>query len=511
MDSNKLHNTIIAIRYYYVLFYVLFTGLAAFIPVRLIIDGHAGVIYDLLAAGGVLLMLIDLLGRQKMFRSAGSTFLVVFMVCYLISLIANIRYGYADNVKTMVWTAIQFFVLAAIDIRDAGQMRKLFTVLAVLFSLLWTFAALWSIGEYIVRYSAEYWLMDSITITREGFADGRLFGIFTDPNYASLCSLCVIVFSVIVFYLYRSVPLRVFNVFVIVIQLIYVVLSGSRTSMLCLYLGAVILGLGIGLIRSEKRKKPVRAVAAVIAAVLILAVSAGICTVLKTGLSYLPEIYYEAQIGSGQESDKDVQDDSGNAEKPPARVSFEREDVDESDDISNNRFKIWKDYIEVFKASPIVGTSPRNALKFAEDRFSDLYIIKKQYSVHNSYLSVPVATGILGSIPVFLWMMALLVKMTGYLIRRRYSRDEYYPVAAALYILLAMLAAGAFPLMFIFFNNMVISVLFWLIVGLANICMEFSEPERVKGSLCGRIFKIFRIKRFAGNGAERTADTGVQE
>ena len=41
------------------------------------------------------------------------------------------------------------------------------------------------------------------------------------------------------------------------------------------------------------------------------------------------------------------------------------------------RFSIWKSSVEIFKTSPIYGTSPRNLLSYAHDKLPNTFISQK--------------------------------------------------------------------------------------------------------------------------------------
>ena len=134
--------------------------------------------------------------------------------------------------------------------------------------------------------------------------------------------------------------------------------------------------------------------------------------------------------------------------------------------------------MNVFKKAPIVGTSPRNALAFAEDNFDSLFIIDKQYSVHNSYLAVLVSTGILGTLCLMPWAIATVVEIFGYIIRNRHRQDRFYRRVFLMSSLLVCFAIAAFPLMFVFFNNMIIDLIFWFSLGYTKSLIRSSEPEK---------------------------------
>jgi len=77
---------------------------------------------------------------------------------------------------------------------------------------------------------------------RQGFVESRLFGILASPNYLSLISLIVIIF---LFFNMNNLGKRYkqLSIVAIVLNFIYIVLSGSRTTYICLVVAAFLYSL----------------------------------------------------------------------------------------------------------------------------------------------------------------------------------------------------------------------------------------------------------------------------
>lgn len=455
----SLSNSFAQARFFYILFYVFTLSTVTVGPVRVVFDTHPAntLIYYALAGVGALLILLDFSHRQILFTTKNCFLLVLFLVANAVSILCNIRYGITDNLKTFFWTAIQLFLLLCIDTTVPPEKHfKQLRIIAEVFVFVWTFWVIWSLGMFLLQYHTEILLEGNSMPTRFGFMQERLFGVFTDPNYAALCSLVAIVFTLLILRMGKSSAAgRVYRIAVIILQICYVVASGSRTVLICIIASCAV-GVGFTVFTSCRKKRTV-AVSAIIA-VLAMAVAVGTVFVLyylvQTLLHFLPYFF------------------------TGALADFSRADVLESTDTSNGRMTIWRDYIKVFQTTPIVGTSPRNALEYAQAHFESLYIVRREYTVHNGYLSLFVCTGLLGAIPMCIWIITAIYTVVEYLFRRESSQDEYYQVVLILSLLLIGLALAGLPLQMLFFGNNLIDLLFWIVLGYVQGFIRMSEPER---------------------------------
>ena len=547
-DTQKkqlIRNIYTKVRHVYILIYMFIVASVAMIPVRLATDGKMGIVYMGLAGVGFLLLLTEFYLHISQYRNWSGILRILFMCACVISMVANMKYGITDNIKTLCWTGIQIFVLMAVDTElSTVQIIRQFRQFSEAFSFIWSVGVLLSLRLFILQYSNEYWLMDSVTITREGFTEGRLFGVFTDPNYAALCSCAVIFFAICNILLGRKKILSIiYHAIIIFMQVSYVILSGSRTAQV----GIIFIVFAVALLLIVKCciSKKMNMIWKVVIPFICACVAVVICffgwKVLKKGYSYVPEVYAsifenkkeitiesegltegevitesepvteeevvtESEPVAGEEIVTESEPVAGEevvtenepvageevvTENAPAtevevttenevaeigEISFIRDDVEDTDDISNNRFSIWKDYIEVFKTTPIVGTSPRNALKYAEDHFTSSYIVEMQYSVHNTYLALFVCTGLIGGILMMLWLLLTAARVIKYLVVHPMKQPGYY-VILMLTCIVVIYAIAAFPLMFMFFNNMIVDIVFWVTLGFLMALIKKYEKE----------------------------------
>ena len=177
----------------------------------------------------------------------------------------------------------------------------------------------------------------------QGFYESRLFGVYQDPNYASITGIMSVFLCMYNFTKVKNIFFRIFYVVNIIVQFMYTVMSGSRTAEVCL-LVTIFIG-AFFVIRKYCFKLDFKRTTAVVVS-LFLGISCSL-TVYFT----IPASKYVLQFAPSFISSE---------QKEP--VTFERADVEGNPDISNLRFKIWESGLEIYTGHPIFGTSPRAQL-----------------------------------------------------------------------------------------------------------------------------------------------------
>jgi O-antigen ligase len=97
----------------------------------------------------------------------------------------------------------------------------------------------------------------------------------------------------------------------------------------------------------------------------------------------------------------------------------------QKEDVSNNRFRIWSDYLTFSKDTLLFGKSPRNLLPEIIALYPDSYVAEKTYETHNGYIYLFCATGIAGTLP-WLVIIAFFVAKTIRHIRRHKTLDDSF-------------------------------------------------------------------------------------
>ena len=95
-----------------------------------------------------------------------------------------------------------------------------------------TVGVLVSLGQFLMLQGYRVYDYKGLLI-RQGFVESRLFGILASPNYLSIISLMVIIYLWMRLSLYNKI-IKILAISSIVLNFAYIVLSGSRTTYICL-------------------------------------------------------------------------------------------------------------------------------------------------------------------------------------------------------------------------------------------------------------------------------------
>lgn len=499
------------LRFVYIAFYLSFVGLMELIPVLNIVNLTIlpSMIFNLIAVSGALLLLADFITRGVLFKPKYAGILILFFVFLAISIIANVKYGVADNLKTFVWSLIQIFLVASVDydLENAAKLhKKHFKKIYDITGFIWTLAAFYSICMFLGKYGAHVAIPgDSAAIRREGFIDGRLFGAFTDPNYAAIIAFTVAFVYLIWVITSKNIAEKIIRSVMIFINFCYIVLSASRTVEICLYLAALLAGFwGLWL---YLEKKGVKTLVKIGASVLNGALCLLLCVLLFMGsLSVLPYTtnFFGTMTVTG--SNVIVPEEAPEVEEPvetpeitvpDTGVDMTRPELENTTDITNNRMYIWTEYLRVFQKAWLTGTSPRTTIQYADEYFDNFFVVDWNYSTHNAYLSLFVCTGLFGGLAAFLYLVLVVVEILGYLIRKRKNVNDNYIAVLLLTLVLMAYAVCGFSYQIIFFNNMYVTVMFWVLLGYTRAFVRSGEPERIeKDTLPFRILSKVKNKVF---------------
>ena len=446
--------------YLFLSIFVTFIGRVT--PVKQMLGaGLEATLYNVLAVlGGVLWMIYWLVRRDLIpMRYLITTYAFIFVM--FVSSVLNRQYGIFDNIKTIIWTVVQMGVIFVYPkLLGKERIKKLFFRIWEVISFFWFFPVFQSLIQFFQNKS--YWTeADPGRWIRQGFTENRLFGIFNDPNYAAITSLCVIIVS---FYLWKIRTNKIERVLLAVnflLQVIYIRLSGSRTVLVCMVI-ALILGVllslkNMHLARETKMKWTTYILVPVVVVALVISVN-----YLSGALSLNLAKAYQSTIGSLAQSDKDGASgsESGDNKVTQPPVSIDRTDTS-LDNISNNRTTIWKAYLSLMDGDYLFGGSPRNFAQKWIDKNPTGYLAQTKMETHNGYLSVLVGTGLIGTMCIAVFIFFYLKDLFKVITDKKAIALD----VIVMEMLLCAFVAYIFFFTDLFFIHSLTSVLFWFLCG----------------------------------------------
>ena len=226
------HNVV----FYYTLIYAIYSLMGRFTWVHGLVEHTINApIYAFTAVFGFLLVAIDFFFYKNYKQLKYYPIYIVFIVCAVISSALNVKYGFADNVKTIVWLTVQMGLFTTM-----GQLitkERYHQWLTLFFSIsggIWGFASLVSLYQFI--YVPGYVIPMNDRLIRQSLYDNRLFGVFIDPNLGAFVAFLVMWGMIYLMRHYKNNKLvKVLGITNIIVQLLYIILSGVHDclSQLC--------------------------------------------------------------------------------------------------------------------------------------------------------------------------------------------------------------------------------------------------------------------------------------
>lgn len=441
------------IIFYFTLAFAIYTLFGRFALLHALVENTVNAfLYVFAGFFGLFLFAIDFFVYRDFRKMRYYLIYIAFIVCAAISSALNYSYGITSNLSTLVWLVVQMGLFATMGQLFTKKQYDRWLTLFFLFSgLIWGIASAVSLYQYI--FVSGYRVFLNERMIRQSLYDNRLFGVFIDPNLGAFVAFLVI--WGMIYLLRRQTDssgtdhsvlnklLRGIAILNIVIQLFYIILSGSRSTEICMIVSISYTVLYLLLKRyRQSPKKPsvlIRILSYIAAPVLCAVILVSFFTLFKTGAAYFAKYV--------------------SPEKHTVENELKRTDIEGNE--SNNRTDIWKGYLFLMKDKPLFGVSPRNAWEYADREHPDSYIAEHHYDVHNAYIAVLAGMGIAG----FLILLVMLFCFTKTALPRSVDTEamniQYF---FALQIILNI-AVFIFFYPGIFFTNGIDTVLFWPAIG----------------------------------------------
>ncbi len=337
-----------------------------------------------IALGGVIIA-YRFLNFKHYISSKGLWLLVALAAAYLVSTAITYKYGYYENIRHLIFMVFQFGILYATGNEDKDYSIKRLKICAVYYMIV---AAVLSLASFVTMFAgiSKVYLPDSTDsgpVYFIGFHIGRLFGLYWDPNIASVIAVVSILISVYFIIATKKVLFKILLSLNIALQFLYIVFSGSRTGLISIIAGLFVATLLYAMSHKFSLNKLRQALAVICAAACVMAAIVVLPTAIKSG--------YNAIFNSFDSSDSDSEDSEEDI--------FDR-GYDMSGDVSNRRFDIWMSAVEIAKTSPFFGVSRANITAYAKDKLPDTYIVNNDYmdfeSMHNLYFEILASQGVVG-------------------------------------------------------------------------------------------------------------------
>ena len=334
---------------------------------------------------GVLLGLYNFFVKKAYLFVRKIEYLIIFFAMNIITSLLVMKYGFSTNIKNLVVFFIYFFAIYPIFQNFSREKsRILFNVFFSVITVANTVGVFLSLVQFFMLIGYRVFDYKGLLI-RQGFVESRLFGILASPNYLSIISLIVIIYLWMRLSALNKI-VKTLAISSIVLNFAYIVLSGSRTTYICLVVAAFLYSL-IKFEYSNKAKSFVTVLLTV-----------GLVFLSYNGVKYSSDLYlkaHSAEILLNKEKGENN------------NLTLERTDTSE-ENISNNRFAIWQSTASFIPKRPLFGYSAGNWYELGKTYDASAYIIKEHYLTHNGYLELLFYNGLFGFLPFAAFMISFI-------------------------------------------------------------------------------------------------------
>lgn len=416
---------------------------------------------------GMVLILIRVVKIRKYAKIPCVILMVLFCVSFLLTTVMNRQYGITENGKWVIWTGIQFFALYVCDAeRSEEKYRREFRILSHILIVCSSIAALASIVQ-LVQVCSQYITTADGEFIVTGYTWGRLWGVYTDPNYGAVISVISITLSLL-FFLQKKGLIRIAYIVSIILNFVYFVYSDSRTGEI-----AIVVSVGLFLIlwfskKKASAKKIVRFGVPVILIVCIAAAGFGGMQVMKSQYGK-----YYAAVSAERAKNRPKQE-----VKKDNSTAGRKQDIQQ--DVSNGRFALWQSAVEVWETSPVYGAGYSTFVPYAQEHTADTYAVNNDQgnytSMHNTFFNALAFQGTIGAVLFVLIALRILAYVLIPVLK------DQSDGSAELAAMLACTGAVVVSMMFLLegiYTNSPGSFVLWTFTGYM---VRFAYRERREGS-----------------------------
>ena len=327
-----------------------------------------------------------ILHYKRYYANRYSILLALFIGSYAFSTLMNRGYGLGGNIKALIWLILLFAGLGSLDIKQDIQKVSRYIEKFCFFFLGLNFIMLAISMYYLLTVKGEFYYIDyaNKVVNFIGMMWGRLWGIYTDPNYGS--TLQVVAVILILYFLPKTTKkyLKIFYYLELLMAVLYYAYADSRTAFVAAISGGFVYVL---LTYKKAMGQLIRHFA------LIFCVIYTIGNIAPQVIHLYMNSFAYTQIANVEK--KESKDRIKSFQKEQA---LREQDIQE--DVSNRRFELWKSSLEISKTSPIWGVTHRNIIPYAKANLPDTYMVSNNLShfssSHNLVFDVLMSQGIIG-------------------------------------------------------------------------------------------------------------------
>ncbi|NBI63084.1 O-antigen ligase domain-containing protein [Clostridiales bacterium] len=354
------------------------------------------------------LLSFDMLIKHKIKLNRIDWLVGIFLVGYMITMLVNIEDGLFRQGFVFLCCLMYFFIFFSAEYNSIEENRKINDIILKII-LYFTFFAI--IVSFIVLFCDLTNKMNH-SYNLEGGTEFQFMGIYkalsTQASLSGISALCSIHFIIQCVKTRRKSTWLVFNIVNFIIQGVAMILAYTSASIV-MFIGSSFIAILIISIKISAHKQIVKTIRNIAIGTLLMFV----CFFSLNGIANL---FSDLFINGTSVSQVEYTPFTSNARTDNSKIGKDDVKMKQNSALaeifrSNGRIPIWQEAISVWKNHPIFGVGYGN-FHMEFDVQTDKGTVNLQYEdVHNGYLEVLVACGLVGFISIMLFGGYYLVRL----------------------------------------------------------------------------------------------------
>ncbi len=438
----------------------------------------------------LLFFLNYLLNKRKTLKSAfkdpAIRFLALFYLSYIITALFTTNYNLIGTVKIAIWTLFYSAFAFGYKLNQSKsainfEVKHFFFYIISFLTLINIINLAFLILGISGKISTPF--ADKILV---GYASwGRFYGIFYDPNYASIVCSCAIIFSIHLIQQTQKRSTKILLAIANAIQLTYMIAGQSRTGFITLSVGLFVYVILFVINHKNQLINRKRIPSDITLTVLTLLLT--FCFIQAPNVvRNFKEAQRESKIS--QITANTVENITKQEQNELEELTKEKQQsmaidlgrTDSKNDISNRRFDIWKSGLEIYSISNrIIGIGHSNTIDYAKEKIPETYIVNNDFqefdAFHNSLIDLLVSQGILGFIIILLFTIFLF-----FLTIKNSKTFKDAPITIPILASLLAIMISSMFVSEIFYINNCCTFIFWVLLGYYYYFLQTNNRERIK-------------------------------
>ncbi len=444
----------------------------------MVISSHvSGYFKILIVIWGLIIIIVDLCNKRVLLKNRYSIWILAFLLITFISILVNYRTSLLINLCNFGAMVVLFVAIFGYDLtlnRETME-REIKIVANTVVIISFLFGAVCSIFYFAdINFSYNAGFLEELQIddiVYYGVFEGRLYGIYNANDGGFICVISIAL-SVLLLMMMRHKGARLFYILNIILQFANLTLHQSRSSYVAIAVFIAIFIYYALASLAKKLSKPflsnfgLRLFTALLCACLVVI----LISPIKDSLFLAKQQIYTPQEITVE------QDPPHQGTTTPAEPSESFGRTVMENNISTGRLELWSGALAAFKEAPLLGVSSGGQLDAVKPHIPPwLYQHLLKGGVHNSYLTVLLASGILGFIALGTFFVLALVHMFQTAWHKRRQNSNYYLTFISLFaLIMAILAWECFDA-HLFYKCVFQGGIFWIFFGYA---LFFGEKDR---------------------------------